>query len=415
MDREPDAAPTLKAAERSITPSEAAHTLFASFLGWTLDAFDFFVLVFVLPTVAKEFHRSVADLAFTITATLAMRPVGALVFGWLADRYGRRMPLMIDVVFYSIVEVLSGLAPSYGWFLFLRALYGIGMGGEWGVGASLAMEAVSPRLRGFFSGLLQEGYAVGYLLAAAAFYFVYPHFGWRALFVLGGAPALLTLYIRTKVPESEAWERTRPDMQRIKKAIRSNLRLFLYLVVLMTMMNLVSHGTQDLYPTFLKLQRGLDTRAVATMAIIYNCGAILGGLAFGYLSDQIGRRRAMAAAVILAALIVPLWIFPRSLALLAFGAFLMQFMVQGAWGVVPAHLTELSPPEVRGLFSGLAYQIGVLLAANAAFVEALMAEKMGYGTALAIVGALVTIGAAIVIALGGERRGRDLHLADAET
>jgi MFS transporter, SHS family, lactate transporter len=415
MDGEPDAAHAVKAGVRSITPSEAAHTLFASFLGWTLDAFDFFVLVFVLPTVAKEFNRSVADLAFTITATLAMRPVGALAFGWLADRYGRRMPLMIDVVFYSIVEVLSGLAPSYGWFLALRALYGIGMGGEWGVGASLAMEAVSPRLRGFFSGLLQEGYAVGYLLAAAAFYFVYPHFGWRALFILGGAPALLTLYIRTKVPESEAWERTRPDMQKIKKAIRSNVRLFLYLVVLMTMMNLVSHGTQDLYPTFLKLQRGLDARAVATMAIIYNCGAILGGLAFGYLSDQIGRRRAMAAAVILAALIVPLWIFPRSLALLGLGAFLMQFMVQGAWGVVPAHLTELSPPEVRGLFSGLAYQIGVLLAANAAFVEALMAEKMGYGAALAIVGALVTVGAAIVVALGGERRGRDLHLADAET
>ncbi len=415
MDREPDAARTLKAAKRFVTPSEAAHTLFASFLGWTLDAFDFFVLVFVLPTVAKEFNRSVADLAFTITATLAMRPVGALVFGWLADRYGRRMPLMIDVVFYSVVEVLSGLAPSYGWFLFLRALYGIGMGGEWGVGASLAMEAVSPRLRGFFSGLLQEGYAVGYLLAAAAFYFVYPHFGWRALFILGGAPALLTLYIRTKVPESEAWERTRPDMQKIKRTIRSNLRLFVYLVVLMTMMNLVSHGTQDLYPTFLKLQRGLDARTVATLAIIYNCGAILGGLAFGYLSDQIGRRRAMAAAVILAALIVPLWIFPRSLALLALGAFLMQFMVQGAWGVVPAHLTELSPPEVRGLFSGLAYQIGVLLAANAAFVEALMAEKIGYATALAIVGASVTVGAAIVVALGGERRGRDLHLADAET
>jgi MFS transporter, SHS family, lactate transporter len=415
MEREPDAARILKAAERAISPSEAAHTLFASFLGWTLDAFDFFVLVFVLPTIAKEFNRSVVDLAFTITATLAMRPVGALVFGWLADRYGRRMPLMIDVIFYSIVEVLSGLAPTYGWFLFLRALYGIGMGGEWGVGASLAMEAVSPRLRGFFSGLLQEGYAVGYLLAAAAFYFVYPHFGWRALFILGGAPALLTLYIRTKVPESEAWERTRPDMQTIKRAIRSNVRLFVYLVVLMTMMNLVSHGTQDLYPTFLKLQRGLDARAVATMAITYNCGAILGGLAFGYLSDQIGRRCAMAAAVILAALIVPLWIFPRSLALLALGAFMMQFMVQGAWGVVPAHLTELSPPEVRGLFSGLAYQIGVLLAANAAFVEALMAEKMGYAAALAIVGASVTVGAAIVVALGGERRGRNLHLADADT
>ena len=402
------------ALDHSIPASDAAHTLFASFLGWMLDAFDFFILVFVLPTVAKDFHRSIPDIAFTITATLAMRPVGALIFGWVADRYGRRVPLMVDVIFYSVVEVLSGLAPSYGWFLFLRALYGIGMGGEWGVGASLAMEAVSPRLRGFFSGLLQEGYAAGYLLAAAAFNFVFPHFGWRAMFFLGGAPALLTIYIRTKVPESAAWERTRPDMQRIKSAIRSNLKLFLYMVVLMTMMNLVSHGTQDIYPTFLKVQRGLDTHRIAMMAIIYNIGAISGGLFWGYLSDHIGRKRTMTTAVICGALIVPLWIFPTSLALLTFGAFMMQFMVQGAWGVIPAHLTEMSPPEVRGLFSGLAYQMGVLLASNAAFVEALMAERMGYSTALAIVGATVMIGAAIVISLGRERPGRDLHLADAD-
>src|SRR5215469_13351562 len=221
MDREP--ARTLRASAPSITPSQAAHTLSASFLGWTLDAFDFFVLIFVLPTVAKEFNRSVPDLAFTITATLAMRPVGAVVFGWLADRYGRRIPLMIDVVFYSVVEVLSGLAPSYGWFLFLRALYGIGMGGEWGVGASLAMEAVSSKRRGLMSGLLQEGYAFGYLLAAAAFFFIFPRFGWRALFYTGGLPALLTLFIRAKVPESKAWERHRPQARQIIHAIRGNL------------------------------------------------------------------------------------------------------------------------------------------------------------------------------------------------
>src|SRR6202795_1936494 len=255
---------------RSITSAEAAHTLLASFLGWALDAFDFFILIFVMPAVAREFHRPISHIAFTITATLALRPVGALIFGWIADRYGRRIPLMVDVVFYSVVDVLSGLAPSYGWFLAMRALYGIGMGGEWGVGASLAMEAVAPRWRGFFSGLLQEGYAVGYLLAAAAFFFVFPHFGWRAMFFLGGAPALLTLYIRTKVPESPAWERTRPDLGKIKRAIRENWRLFLYLCLLMTMMNFVSHGTQDLYPTFLQKQRGFDPRTVATIALIYN-------------------------------------------------------------------------------------------------------------------------------------------------
>jgi len=394
--------------ERRISRSEAAHTLTASFLGWTLDAFDFFVLVFVLPTIATEFHRSVADVAFTITATLAMRPLGAVLFGWLADRYGRRTPLMADIIFYSVVEVLSGLAPSYHVFLFLRALYGIGMGGEWGVGAALAMEAVGPKSRGFFSGLLQEGYAVGYLLAAAAYFFVFPHFGWRALFFVGGLPALLTIYIRSKVPESEAWERTRPTARDVARAIRSNLAPLGFLVLLMTMMNFVSHGTQDLYPTFLQKQRGLDARTVATIAVIYNVGALLGGLVFGYLSDRWGRRWAMASAVALAALVVPFWIYPKSLAMLSAGAFTMQFMVQGAWGIVPAHLAELSPPQVRGLFSGVAYQTGVFFASFAAFGEALLAERFGYGAAMAGTAAVVMVITVAVIVLGRERFGAEL-------
>ncbi|SRR5579885_1372186 len=394
--------------ERRISRSEAAHTLTASFLGWTLDAFDFFVLVFVLPTIAAEYHRSVADVAFTITATLAMRPLGAILFGWLADRYGRRTPLMADIIFYSVIEVLSGLAPSYHVFLFLRALYGIGMGGEWGVGAALAMEAVGPKSRGFFSGLLQEGYAVGYLLAAAAYFFVFPHFGWRALFFVGGLPALLTIYIRSKVPESQAWERTRPTAHDVARAIRSNLAPLGYLVLLMTMMNFVSHGTQDLYPTFLQKQRGLDARTVATIAVIYNVGALLGGLMFGYFSDRWGRRWAMGSAVTLAALIVPFWIYPKSLAMLSAGAFMMQFMVQGAWGIVPAHLAELSPPQVRGLFSGVAYQSGVFFASFAAFGEALLAERFGYGAAMAGTAAVVMVITVIVIAFGRERFGAEL-------
>ena len=296
--------------EGEMSRRDAFHTLTASFLGWTLDAFDFFVLVFVVPTIAKEFNRTVADVTFTIFLTLAMRPVGAILFGWLADRYGRRKPLMADIIFYSVVEVLSGLAPTYGTFLFLRALYGIGMGGEWGVGAALAMEAVGSRWRGFFSGLLQEGYAVGYLLAAGAFLYIYPAFGWRALFFVGGLPALLTIYIRSKVPESKTWERTQPSARDAINSIGSNLRTFAYLVLLMTMMNFVSHGTQDLYPTFLQKQRGLDAHATARIAIIYNIGAVP-ATTFGYLSDKLGRRRMMATAVVLAGLMVPFWIFPQ--------------------------------------------------------------------------------------------------------
>ncbi|HXZ89377.1 MAG TPA: MFS transporter [Candidatus Binataceae bacterium] len=399
------------AAIEAITRSEAVHTLVASFLGWTLDAFDFFVLVFVLPAIAADFHRSVADIAFTITATLALRPVGALIFGWLADRYGRRRPLMADVILYSVIEFASGLAPSYRWFLILRAIYGIGMGGEWGVGASIAMEAIPARWRGMLSGILQEGYAVGYLLAAGAYFFVFPHFGWRPMFFIGGAPALLTLYIRTKVPESRAWQRMRPAAGAIWSAIRGNFGLFAYLVVLMTMMNLISHGTQDLYPTFLEKGRGLAPRTVALIAIIYNVGALAGGLVFGWLSDRFGRRQAMAAAAIIGLMVVPLWIYPRSILLLTAGAFLMQFMVQGAWGVIPAHLVELSPGAVRGLFSGLAYQLGVLFAANAAYVEAIVAQHLGYATALVLAASTVLALDAIVIALGAERKGSDLHTA----
>lgn len=391
-----------------LSRSAAAHTLTATFLGWTLDAFDFFVLVFALPAIAAEFHKSIADIAFTITATLAMRPLGAVLFGWLADRYGRRRPLMANIIFYSVIEVLSGLAPSYRTFLLLRALYGIGMGGEWGVGAALAMEAVGPGSRGFFSGLLQEGYAVGYLLAAAAFFFVFPRFGWRPLFFIGGLPALLTIYIRSKVPESQAWERTRPTTRDVVRAIRSNLAPLGYLVVLMTVMNFVSHGTQDLYPTFLQKQRGLDTRTVAMIAVIFNVGALLGGVAFGYFSDRWGRRSAMASALALAAALIPFWIYPGSLGLLTAGAFLMQFMVQGAWGIVPAHLAELSPPQVRGLFSGLAYQSGVFFASFAAFGQAVLAESFGYASAMAGTAAVVTVTAMVVVLLGSERTAAEL-------
>ena len=410
MKTEPAPAPLAPAAGASAGTS-AVHALVASCLGWTLDAFDFFVLVFVVPAIAKEFHRSVADIAFTITATLMMRPVGALLFGWMADRWGRRLPLTIDVVFYSVVEMLSGLAPNYTVFLVLRALYGIGMGGEWGVGASLAMETVPARWRGVLSGVLQEGYSAGYLLAAAAYFFIFPRFRWRPMFIIGGLPAILTLYIRTKVKESSAWERMRPDTRKILGTVRANLPLFIYLVVFMTLMNLMGHATQDMYPTFLERERGLGPRAVATIAAIYSLGALMGGVTVGWLSDRIGRRRAMAGATLAAALVVPLWVFPHSPAWLAVGALLMQFMVQGAWGVIPVHLSELSPPHARGLFTGLAYQLGVMFAANAAFVEALMARHTSYAAAQAIVGSAALVGAAIVISLGQERKGSDLHAA----
>jgi SHS family lactate transporter-like MFS transporter len=382
------------------------NAVLAGFLGWTLDAFDFFLLVFVLVPVATEFHRSVPDIALTLTASLAFRPVGAALFGLMADRWGRRLPLMLDIIFYSVIEVLSGLAPNYTVFLILRALYGIGMGGEWGVGASLAMESAPAGRRGLLSGLLQEGYAFGYLLAALAYWSVFPHWGWRPLFFIGGAPALLVLFVRAKVKEPEAWEKSRStNWSEYGRAIKRNWKRFAYIVVLMTMMNLISHGTQDLYPTFLRVERHLTPRITAIITIISMIGAILGGLVFGFFSDRRGRRRSMILAVILAALLIPLWVYSPSLGLLTLGAFLMQFMVQGAWGVIPAHLVELSPGAVRGFFPGFAYQLGVLFASSVEYIEASMAGRLGYAGALALLAVAVLAVGAMVIAAGPEARG----------
>ena len=380
------------------------NAVIACFLGWTLDAFDFFVLTFVLAPIGRDFHESIPKIALAITASLATRPIGAFIFGLLADRYGRRLPLMIDVLFYSVIEVLSGFAPSYSVFIVLRLLYGIGMGGEWGVGASLAMESVPAKRRGILSGLLQEGYAFGYLLAAVAYWLVFPHFGWRAMFFIGGLPALLTLFIRTKVKESEAWRATAAGMNwgDYFGSVMANWRRFAYLVALMAMVNFISHGTQDLYPTFLQSQRGYSPGLTTLITVISMVGAIAGGILVGLFSDKRGRRRAMVNAVCLAILLIPLWIAAPSLEWIIAGAFLMQFMVQGAWGVIPAHINELSPDALRGFFPGFAYQLGVLIASGSAPIEAWMGRRMTYGHAMGIFAAAVLLVGAIVIALGPE-------------
>lgn len=392
----------------TMLPPKDGHgaALFAGFLGWTLDAFDFFLVVLSLTAIAKEFHRSDKEIAFSITLTLAFRPVGAFIFGLMADRYGRRIPLMVDLVFYSAVEVLTGFAHSFASFLVLRALFGIGMGGEWGVGASLAMEKVPPRLRGFLSGLLQQGYALGYLLAAICFYTVFPRWGWRPMFFIGGLPALLGLFVRFKVKESEVWRKTRhSNWSNLGREIVSHWKLFLYLTLLMMMMNFVSHGTQDMFPTFLQRQWGIGVHQRAAITAISMVGAICGGTLFGLISDRSGRRRTMIIAFVCGIAVVPLWAYAPSVAVLVMGAFLIQFMVQGAWGIIPAHLSELSPDSVRGFLPGFAYQCGVLLAGSVAYIEAILAEHTSYANAMALTAFVVFTLAAVVVALGPEKKG----------
>jgi MFS transporter, SHS family, lactate transporter len=394
-----------KTSEPVVTEGHTA-ALIAGFLGWTLDAFDFFLVGLSLTAIAAEFHKTDADIALSISLTLAFRPAGAFIFGLLADRYGRRLPLIIDLIFFSVVEVLSGLAPNYATFLVLRALFGVGMGGEWGVGASLAMEKVPPRLRGVLSGLLQEGYAAGFLLAAGCYFFVFPRWGWRPMFFIGGLPALLAIFVRLRVKESEVWQKTRHETWgQLGRGIASHWKLFLYLVLLMMMMNFVSHGTQDMYPTLLKRAWGFRPQKVAAITAFTMVGAIAGGTLFGLLSDRFGRRRSMIAALSCALLVIPLWSLSPSLSLLLLGGFMMQFMVQGAWGIIPAHLTELSPDSVRGFLPGFAYQCGVALAGLVAYVQAVFAARTSYPTTMALTAVTVLLGAILVNALGRENRG----------
>jgi len=386
---------------------EQRSVVIASFLGWTLDAFDFFLLVFVLKDIAQEFNTAISEVTFAILLTLVMRPIGAFLFGRAADRWGRRPTLMVDVLLYSFIEFASGFSPSLTVLLVLRALYGVAMGGEWGVGASLTMESIPPHARGFVSGLLQSGYPTGYFLASIVYGLLFPIIGWRGMFMVGVLPALLVLYIRRRVPESPSWDRAAAARSSTVSILRSHWRLGIYAVVLMAAFNFFSHGTQDLYPTFLQVQHALSPHAVGTIAAIYNVGAILGGILCGSLSERIGRRRMIVIAALLSLPVLPLWAFAASPVLLAMGAFLMQVMVQGAWGVIPAHLNELSPDEARGTFPGLVYQLGNLLASANATIQAGIAMHFGgnYGVALALVAGSVAIIIAVLTSLGVEAKG----------
>ncbi len=393
-------------------------TFVACFLGWTLDALDFFLLTFVLVPVGHDFGRSVKQVAFAITVTLMMRPVGALIFGLLADRFGRRIPLMVDIVFFSVMELLTAWSPNFTVFLIFRALFGIGMGGEWGLGASLTMESLPAEARGFCSGILQQGYAFGYLLAALIYWIVFPIFGWRGLFVVGALPALLVIYIRVHVPESPVWKRRSGQVDRARLGIGNVVRqhglLFLYAVLLMSAFNYMSHGTQDLYATFLEKQRGFGVSAKSMITIVYALGAICGGSVVGMLSQKWGRRRCVILCAACGILLIPSWVFSPATSILVLGGFLMQFMVQGAWGVVPVHLNELSPPTVRGTFPGLAYQLGNFAAAYAAQLQAWLAERFfskngspNYALTMAMVELVVFAAIIILAAIGPENRGRE--------
>ena len=393
---------------RSLDAKQRSAVL-ASYLGWTLDAFDFFIFAFVWKDVAKEFGSSIETLSWSLFLTLAVRPIGALIFGLAADKFGRRPVLMVDVILFSIFELASGFAPNLVTFFILRILFGIAMGGEWGVGASLTMETIPPKTRGIVSGMLQTGYPTGYLLASIVFGLLYSKIGWRGMFFVGAAPALLTLYIRSSVDESPVFKAldAKAHKPSIVEVLRANAGRFLFAVALMTCFNFFSHGTQDLYPTFLREQMKFDSHTVSMILIVFNLGAIVGGLVVGAVSERIGRRKAIAAAALFS--LLPLWFWSHGTTplILAMGGFAMQVAVQGAWGVVPAYLNELSPNAVRGTFPGFAYQIGNLIAAVNGPLQTGLAHANGgnFSFGLALVAGIVAVVLAAFALLGPEARG----------
>jgi SHS family lactate transporter-like MFS transporter len=402
---------------RTPLTSDQRNSFTAALLGWMMDAFDYFIVVFVYAAIAKDFHISNEKVVFLTTATLVMRPVGAIIFGLWADRRGRRIPLLVDVTFYSVVGFLCAFAPNFTVLIILRMLYGIGMGGEWGLGAALAMEKIPAKRRGFFSGLLQQGYSMGYLLAALANLLVINQLGlsWRWLFALSIFPALISLLIRTRVKESEIWEDTQEKMKMTRSSFRdvflnfAVLRRFVYLILLMTAFNWMSHGTQDVYPTFLKATTeggaALSASAAAWIPVVYTIGATIGGILFGPLSSKFGRRYTIAFCALLGLPIVPLFAYSTSVGMLCLGSFLMQLMVQGAWGVIPAHLSEMSPDTIRGFYPGVTYQLGNLFAALNLPIQEALAARHGYPFALAATIIPVFVAVIILILVGKEARG----------
>ena len=401
---------------RSLTRPQR-NAFFASLGGWALDAFDFFIFVFCIKAISADFHTDTKAVAQGIFLTLAFRPVGALVFGWLAEKFGRRPILMLNILSYSAVELASAFAPNLATLLMLRALFGFAMGGEWGIGAALAFETLPAKGRGFFSGLLQEGYVIGYLLASIAFKFAFDYVGWRGMFIIGVAPAFLVLYIRFGVQESPAWvagaTAKRASVEVIWKAVKNYWPTLLYLVALMACFNAFSHGSQDLYPTFLQKQHGFNTSTTGNIAIVFNIGALIGGIFFGTLSERIGRNRAIMLAAALSLPMIYLWAFSQTAVMFAVGGFLMQFMVQGAWGIVPAHLNELSPPSVRAIIPGLAYQLGNLAMAYLAPFQAGIAEAHGgnFAFILSWTMAIVALALITVTAFGPEAHSRELGVS----
>ncbi|KAJ8103622.1 major facilitator superfamily domain-containing protein [Lipomyces tetrasporus] len=407
-----------------------------AFAGWTWDAFDFFTVSLTASEIAADLNRTVADITWGITLVLMLRSVGAIAFGLLADKYGRKWPFIANCVLFLVLELGTGFVQTYAQFLGVRALFGIAMGGIYGNCAATALEDCPLKARGIISGLLQQGYAFGYLLAVVfnrALTSTTAH-GWRSLFWFGAGPPVLIIIFRMCLPETDAYKaqkqleresRTGAFMQMAKASFKEYWHIMIYLVIIMAGFNFMSHGSQDLYPTMLSVQLEFRAdRSTVTMCVA-NLGAITGGILFGHMSDFIGRRLSIMIACVLGGALIYPWAFVRNDGIMA-AVFFLQFMVQGAWGVIPIFLSELSPPALRAFVVGLAYQLGNLASSASSTIEATIGarfpldsqasstvKRYDYAKVMAIFMGCVFGYVLVVTFLGPENRSVDMSVGSA--
>ncbi|KAH9936604.1 carboxylic acid transporter protein [Fomitopsis serialis] len=382
-----DSGLTLWQAIRGLTLIQWAH-FWCGWLAWICDSYDFFSVSLSVTALEKQFSKDANSITTAITLTLLFRSLGAIIFGIASDRFGRKWPLVINLLIAAAFELGSGFVSTFTQFLVVRSFFGVAMGGIWGLAASTALENLPVEVRGLASGFLQEGYAVGYLLAAVVNLTLVPETptGWRGLFWLGAGLSILAAAIRAVLPESgvflraKAVERaagrstknkTKVFLRETKEMLKNHWILCCYAVVLMTGFNFLSHGSQDLYPTYLQTTKGFTPHDSTVATIIGNCGAIAGGTIAGWLSQYIGRRLTIILFVLLIGAFIPLWILPASFGALSAGAFWVQFGVQGAWGVVRVSASPCInvPPAFRATFPGVAYQMGNMVSSASAQIE----------------------------------------------
>ncbi|KAI0074125.1 MFS general substrate transporter [Panus rudis PR-1116 ss-1] len=428
---------------RSLTWVQWGH-FFSGWLAWTCDAIDFFSVSLSVTHLTVQFDKKTKDITTAITLTLLLRSVGAVIFGVLSDRFGRKWPLVANLLVVALLELGSGFVNTFSAFLAVRSLFGIAMGGIWGLAASTGLENLPVEARGLASGILQQGYAVGYLLAAVINLNLVPSVsaGWRALFWTGAGISLFAAFIRMLLPESEVFLRAKALEKARGKTTKHKTKVFMhetwvmlkrhwllciYAVLLMTGFNFLSHGSQDLYPTYLQQSKGFSDHNATVATIIGNCvsSSHSGGAIAGWLSQYIGRRLTIIIFVLAIGAFIPLWILPSSFGALAAGAFCIQFGVQGAWGVIPIQLAEMSPPAFRATFPGVAYQVGNMVSSASAQIEATGGDNLkttipgkpglvpDYATVQGILIGVVAAFVIIVTIIGPENHGS--HFEKAKT